>query len=478
MLATTAKRRAPAPTQCTTKNISAPKFKRKRLQGSPQYNYPVCGVGNAFTAAQKSAGAAAWTLNSFTSTPVTPWPASQAASPRCIQMESKCPADELVASTSALNLRGSAINSRSSREVEIKGSAYSDGYKTLSSKTCAKIHDYLRRGVKTFWLQNDTDACSYLFDFESMQRHNISTGYRRSIRFRDQEPSCIDLTDDSNALDSPSYLSAVNKNTNCTVIIKKQAVNVCGPAFEGNWVCGAMAEKKLAKIRQLNLQRSPLIREISQLPECQQVFDPVPISPCDERFPIEQIKHLNFGGLTVHKVRPTRMWKRNRSHFDLLLEEEKEFFSAYKQPNKNLKLVHWAWHGAPAKSISGILECGFLSVPSARVGRVYGHGIYLSTEQHAQYSKRDRFSAPDSEGFKYLLLCEVLPGSAEVSEKGQTHPSSKVMHSGVDRMPSPSMHIFYTYDMNVRISPKYVVCIHPEVTKDILNNICNEKNIF
>jgi len=182
-------------------------------------------------------------------------------------------------------------------------------------------------GVKTFWLQNDTDACSYLFDFESMQRHNISTGYRRSIRFRDQEPSFIDLTDD--------------KNTNCnlnTATTKKQAVNVCGPAFEGGWVCGTMAEKKLAKIRQLNLQRSPLVSEISRLPECQQVFDPVPISPCDDRFPIEQIKHLNFGGLTVHEVRPTRMWKRNRSHFDLLLEEEKEFFSAYKQPNKTSSL--------------------------------------------------------------------------------------------------------------------------------------------
>jgi hypothetical protein len=307
-----------------------------------------------------------------------------------------------------------------------------------------------------------------------MQRHNISTGYRRSIRFRNQETSCIDLTDDSNALDTPSYLSPVNKNTACglnTTTTKKQAVNVCGPAFERGWVCGTMAEKKLAKIRQLNLQRSPLVSEISRLPECQQVFDPVPISPCDDRFPIEQIKHLNFGGLTVHEVRPTRMWKRNRSHFDLLLEEEKEFFSAYKQPNKNLKLVHWAWHGAPAKSISGILECGFLSVPSARVGRVYGHGIYLSTEQHAQYSKRDRFSAPDSEGFKYLLLCEVLPGSAEVSEKGQTHPSSKVMHSGVDRMPSPSMHIFYTYDMNVRISPKFLVCIHPKVSTNILSKI-------
>jgi len=289
-----------------------------------------------------------------------------------------------------------------------------------------------------------------------MQQHNISTGYRRSIRFGGQAPSVIDLTDDG------------------LTIEHEQAADVCGPAFEGGWLCGMMAGQKLAEIRKVSLQRSPLINEMARLPESEQLFDPVPIAPCDARFPIEQIKHLNFGGLTVHEVLPTRMWKRNRGFFDLLLEEEKEFFSAYKAPDKKLKLVHFAWHGAPATSIKGILQCGFLSVPSARVGRVYGHGIYLSTEANAYYSKRDRFSVPDAEGFKYMLLCEVLPGSVEVSERNQTHPSSNIMHSGVDRMPDPTMHIFYTYDMNVRISPKFVVCIHPEVTTDVLNKVRNE----
>ena len=340
-----------------------------------------------------------------------------------------------------------------------------------------EIHSCLRRGLKTFWLRSDTVDRSYLFDFETMQQHNVSTGYRRSIRFRGQDSSFID------ANDSNGDLSSVNKETGCgrTTITKKQkleekqeqAVGVCGPAFEAGWLCGVAADKKLGEIRLLSLQRSPLVSEMRGLPQSEQLFDPVPISPSDDRFPIEQIKHLNFGGLTVHGVRPTRVWKRHRSHFELLLQEEEEFFSAYKKPDDALKLVHFGWHGAPAQNIRGILECGFLSVPTARVGRAYGHGIYLATESHARYARSDRFSVQDSAGFKYMLLCEVLPGSVEVSERGQTHPSSKIMHSGVDCLPSPSMHIFYTHDMNVRISPKFVVCIHPEVTADILNNIRN-----
>jgi len=328
------------------------------------------------------------------------------------------------------------------------------------------------------WLENSTGF--YLFDFETMQLHNINTGYRRSIRFGGQSSSLIDLTDDSNAASNSGLSSVANETERgvTTTIPKKQkqeeeqAAGVCGPAFEGGWLCGPTAERKLAELRQVTLERSPLVSEMKRLPQSQQLFDPVPIPPSDARFPIEQIKHLKFGGITVHEVRPTRMWKRNRSHFDLLLQEERRVFSpASKNPDNTPKLVHFGWHGAPAQSIRGILECGFLSVPTARVGRIHGHGIYLSTETHARYTRSDRFSVPDSAGFKYILLCEVLPGSVEVSERGQTHPSSKIRHSGVDRLPNASMHIFYTYDMNVRISPKFLICIHPKVSTNILGKI-------
>lgn len=225
--------------------------------------------------------------------------------------------------------------------------------------------------------------------------------------------------------------------------------------------------RTVAEIRKMHLQRSPLVCEMSRLSEDKQLFDPAPICQNDSRYPIEQMKHLRSSGrlsgrdITVHAVRPSRIWKRNRRHFELLHQEEKDFFSVYNQPGKPLKLIHHAWHGAPSKNIKGILECGFLSAPQARVGRVYGHGIYLATEDHADYSMRDRFSAPDTAGFKYILLCEVLPGTVEASTRNQTHPTSNEVHSGVDQLPAPSMHVFFTYDMNVRISPKYVVCIHP-----------------
>ena len=310
------------------------------------------------------------------------------------------------------------------------------------------------------WLENSTGF--YLFDFETMQLHNVNTGYRRSIRFGRQGSSLIDLTQSYNGMNTQQKEKQE----------EQQAGGVCGHAFKGGWLCGSTAEKKLAELRLVSLRRSPLVSEMRRMPQSEQLFDPTPILPSDVRFPIDQIKHLKFGGLTVHEVRPTCMWVRNRSHFDMLLREErKQFFSASPKSDKAPKLMHFAWHGAPAESIRGILECGFLSSPIARVGRIHGHGIYLSTESHACYTMSDRFSVPDSAGFKYILLCEVLPGSVEVSERGQTHPTSQIRHSGVDRLPNASMHIFYTYDMNVRISPKFVVCIHPEVSTHILDRM-------
>ena len=388
-------------------------------------------------------------------------------------------------------------------KVEYKGSTNPGDYRGLPVNTNKEINSHLSKGRKAFWLKCALSGCHYLYDVETMQQHNIDTGFRRSIRFLHAEPeSVIDLTAEpvplirftsNESIDSVCQLPSIRNDIddfmqrNGTkrqddsevrglqqLLRHDQAINICGPAFEGEWLCGEIANRKLLEIRRLQLQGSWLISEMLKLPENQQLFDPEPISPNDSRFPIEHIKNLRCGSLTVHPVRETRTWKRNRSHFDLLHTEEKDFFSIYKEADTPLQLVHFGWHGAPAESIKGILECGFLSVPTARVGRCYGHGIYLATDKFAIYSKRDRFSVPDAGGFKYLLLCEVLPGTVEVSKKDQTHPSNELSHSGVDRMPDPIMHVFYTYDMNVRISPKFVVCIHPKVTEDILSQVQNE----
>ena len=377
-------------------------------------------------------------------------------------------------------------------KVTFKGSDIPGDYQVFSMKENNEINFHLSKGRKSFWLKSESRGSYYLYDIETMQQHNIDTGHRRSIRFSKPEP-VIDLTIEpcdltrAKSSDTVCQIPLVSSNENDFLqrltelqdrVQEQQrqnnTIDYCGPAFEGVWICGAIANRKFLEIRRLQLQESSLVNEMRRLPVNEQLFDPVPISPSDSRFPMEQVKHLGSGGLTVHEIRQTRRWKRTRSHFDLLLKEENDLFSMYKQNDTPLHLIHYGWHGAPAESIKGILECGFLSVPTARVGRCYGHGIYLATESNAQYSKRDRFSVPDAAGFKYLLLCEMLPGTVEVSTSGQIHPSSHLAHSGVDRMPDPQMHVFFTNDMNVRICPKFVVCILPKVTERILSQVQHE----
>ena len=87
------------------------------------------------------------------------------------------------------------------------------------------------------------------------------------------------------------------------------------------------------------------------------------------------------------------------------------------------------------------------------------------------------YSQPDTSGFQFMLLCEVLPGTVEASTSQQIRPSSISVHSGVDQLPGASMHVFYTFDMNVRISPKYLVIIHPPVTDGVMNSVPNEMQI-
>lgn len=396
------------------------------------------------------------------------------------------------------NQKLASCSSEKCTRVQYKGSTRVGDYRKFPEKMSKMVHSCISKGLKACLFTKQSSDRHYLFDFETMQQHNIDTGFRRSIRLSNSDPSLSDFDSLDGSTSSTDSADTCNEphsdTTQKSPLLKQnrmeeqqvngergqqqqehrqQSASICGHAFEGTWLCGAVAERKLIEIRKLQLQRSKLVSDMRKLPKERQLFDPEPIPPSDPRFPMEQIKHLRHGGLTVHAILQTRTWKRNRSHFDLLHDEERDFFSEYDRPGRKVKLVHFAWHGAPAQNVKGILERGFLSVPTARVGRCYGHGIYLSTEVFARYSKKDRYSVPDCDGFKYMLLCEVLPGTVEISKKDQSHPSTHLAHSGVDKMPNASMHIFYTYDMNVRISPRFMVCIHPKIRRSTLSAIQN-----
>lgn len=385
-------------------------------------------------------------------------------------------------------------------------------YHPMPEYIAQKIRYYLNRLLVAFWVINAETDAFLLFDFESMQQFNVSTGYRRSIRCRKRSaqtlsgkrkwddmdsldsgnPTAIDLTNSSNfapisstqnptataaspsaSLVQPPDAHAITQNVipkckNC------EHSEVCGPAYETPFICGSVARIKLDHIRALQLSRCQFIQDMRSLPQESRLFNPEPISEEDKRFPMAQVKHLGRGGITVHDILPSATWARNRRYFDLLYNEENALYAAHSTTDGPAKIKHFAWHGAPAECIRGILEYGFLVGPTPRVGNRYGHGIYLSTETYGRYSMNHVYSQPDLAGFKFLLLCEVLPGTVEASTSGQTRPSNLSLHSGVDKLPGATMHVFYTFDMNVRICPKYLVVVHPPVTEAVMNLVPNE----
>ena len=314
-----------------------------------------------------------------------------------------------------------------------------------SRKVNSEISSCLDKNLQAFWVFDDVTGRYFMFDMECMQQHDIRTGRITAIRLETQE----NINSAKTTAKKPCRANHANKNKR---------------------LCSVETSRKLTLVRFLQIQLSPLIMEMAQLPVDQQLFDPLPMHIKDKRFPRNQLKHLHHGGLTVHAVRPTTTWKRHRRYFDSMFAEEQEMFAT---PEGVPQLKHFAWHGAPAHCIKGILELGFLVGPRPRVGSKYGHGVYLSTESYACYSMHDQFSKPDAAGFKYILLCEVLPGSVEVSKQGQVRPQTRHTHSGVDQLQRPCIHVFFCHDMNVRISPRFVVCIHPEVTADVMARVPN-----
>lgn len=63
------------------------------------------------------------------------------------------------------------------------------------------------------------------------------------------------------------------------------------------------------------------------------------------------------------------------------------------------------------------------------------------------------------DGLRYLLLCRVLLGKAELVSPGsqQFHPSSSEFDSGVDNLECPKKFIVWGTQMNTHILPEFLV---------------------
>lgn len=68
-------------------------------------------------------------------------------------------------------------------------------------------------------------------------------------------------------------------------------------------------------------------------------------------------------------------------------------------------------------------------------------------------------SVVDGDGLRHVLMCRVALGRTEevVRGSGQSRPSSKHFHSGIDILKNPTRYVVWYHDVPTRVLPLYVL---------------------
>ncbi|XP_046365110.2 protein mono-ADP-ribosyltransferase PARP14-like [Haliotis rufescens] len=117
------------------------------------------------------------------------------------------------------------------------------------------------------------------------------------------------------------------------------------------------------------------------------------------------------------------------------------------------------WHGTDCKAIPFINRNGFNRNYCGKHAAQYGNGVYFAKD--ASYSTQDRFSQPDSAGYKYIYLADVLTGEYTQGKKGMGVPPpldpatpAFLFDSVVDDIKKPEKFVIFNY---TQAYPKYLV---------------------
>ncbi|OMO67668.1 hypothetical protein COLO4_30038 [Corchorus olitorius] len=185
----------------------------------------------------------------------------------------------------------------------------------------------------------------------------------------------------------------------------------------------------------------------------------VPLFPGDKAHDIIKKRFLsNLGSmaahtkdLTIHKNRFSGItWQARLQAFQI-------FMKAMEKKCGGDANVKYAWCPASRDEISKILEHGFGHCGMPENSGLYGCGLYLSPDNSPMESVKNAMA--DKNGLRYLILCRVILGKAELVRPGskQCHPNSDEFDSGVDDLSSPKKYILWSTHLNTHILPEFVL---------------------
>ncbi|GMI99468.1 similar to RCD one 5 [Hibiscus trionum] len=125
--------------------------------------------------------------------------------------------------------------------------------------------------------------------------------------------------------------------------------------------------------------------------------------------------------------------------------------------------VKYAWCAATRDEIAKIVKHGFGHCGLPKNNGLYGHGVYLSPDDAPTESVKN--AMVDNNGMRYLMLCRVILGKAEVVQAGSTqcHPSSDEFDSGVDDLSKPSKYMVWSTHLNTHILPEYILSFRASI---------------
>ncbi|XP_059453617.1 probable inactive poly [ADP-ribose] polymerase SRO3 [Corylus avellana] len=142
---------------------------------------------------------------------------------------------------------------------------------------------------------------------------------------------------------------------------------------------------------------------------------------------------------------------------------EKARFEVFQKQIETVKAARgasntvYAWYGASAKDVAGVLAHGFSVSNKVSGTETNGVGIYLYPMGLPHISALQ--SETDDNGQKHMILCRVILGNVEEVQAGsqQCHPSSEDFDTGADDPKNPERYVVWFADMNRNILPECVV---------------------
>ncbi|KAL4034034.1 hypothetical protein IC575_007153 [Cucumis melo] len=295
------------------------------------------------------------------------------------------------------------------------------------------------------------DGSKYLFDLYRMLQIDLDTGRQRSVSWIDDKGNCF----------FPKvFIGEETANSSPISGSPKIEIEITVDGKSGKRKRETMEENEVSSSNEhMKVKASKIPRVVMNDSETSVWPKTKVLNEGDSGYSLVSNSLLpsmkkvdsTFSISAIHRC--TRTGPLEKARLDVFLKQNEITAAA-----RGVSNMVYAWYGASAKTLAGILAHGFgepVQIPASDA--THGIGVYLSPWGLPHLSSK--LSEADGNGVKHMILCRVILGNMEKIEAGsrQSHPSSTEFDTGVDDPTCPKRYIVWCSNMNRHILPEYIV---------------------